>query len=301
VQREPWQFVLFGGIGDHVLWLSLLTSFRRRTTHPVEVHCDPSVADLARLYSGRAYDRLIEVEALDATEIARLREQRPFVPGTPLLAWHCNFVGDEVQYLAAQDLSIADLIRQLLRLPVVAPLDPPIWPSSVRKAADRHMRRLGLPVGRTILLAPWAKSAAAVMPMHWWAQVVRHFVDRGFVVACNVGNRARGFDRLGLDVDLAVLPHTVPIDIPLAELGPLAEQCGAVICVRSGLTDLLAFSKVRMCVVWPYDAARELYFRKLFAIWSVRRVYGSRSVVDLHPEASQPFDATTLPDWMAAE
>jgi hypothetical protein len=244
----PWQFVLYGGIGDHVLWLSLLYSFRRRTTRAVVVYCDELTADLVRLYAGRSFDRMVEIEALDGKEVELLRARQRFEPGHPLLAWHMNFVGGELTYLAGQDRSIADLIRQLLRLPSDAPLAPPIWPRATRTAAAAHMRRLGLPPGRTILIAPWARSASATLPVRWWIELARACEARGFVVATNVGSRARGFDRLGIGVDLAALPGTVAADVPLGELGPFVERCGAVMCVRSGLSDLLAFSNVRMCV-----------------------------------------------------
>lgn len=294
-----WQFVLYGGIGDHVLWLSLLPAFRWRTKHPVVVYCDRQIIDLARLYAGRSYDYLIERASLDPRDLRRMRQQTGFAPGRPLLAWHWNFVGNEVHYLAGQDISIADLIRQLLRVPANAQLQPPVWPHAAHQAAAEHMRRLGLPVGRTLLMAPWAKSATASLPDQWWVETARHFAARGFTIATNVGNRARGFDRRGQDRDLAELPGTVAADVPLADLGPFAERCGAVLCARSGLTDLLAFARVRMCVIWPYDAGHERYYRKQFAVWSVRRVYDSRDVVELHPEVSQPFDPGMLPDWTA--
>ena len=295
----PWQFVLYGGIGDQVLWLSLLPSFRRRTTRKVVVYYDPLAADVVRLFAGRSFDRAIEVDALDGEEVARLREQQRFEPGTPLLAWHWSFVGDEIQYLAAEHRTIADLIRQLLRLPPDAPIDRPVWPRAAREEAAGQMRRLGLPAGRTMLIAPWAKSSSVTLPLRWWTEVARHFAARGFAIATNIGNRGRGFDRLGMEMDLAALPGTVAADVPLRDLGPFAECCGNVICMRSGLSDLLAFSKARMCVVWPHEVRREIFFRKLFAIWSVERIYGAHEVVEVHAEVSAPLDAAVLPAWVA--
>jgi hypothetical protein len=52
-------------------------------------------------------------------------------------------------------------------------------------------------------------------------------------------------------------------------------------------------------VVWPHEVGREIFFRKLFAVWSVARVYGRRGVVEVHAEVSAPFDPAVLPGWVA--
>ena len=255
---DPLTVVLFSGIGAHVLWLGLLPEIRRRTD--VTVVCAPEMEGLVRLYEGRSYDAL-RVERVPEATIERLRQEP--VGGT-VLAWHGAWKGDELAYLRARGGgTIADVIRDIMAAPD-AEIVAPEWKS--RAWVDNP--------GRTVMLAPFAHTAMATLPPGWWAAAADHLTAIGLTVVTNVANRARGFDHSRGGPVLPAVPGTIPVDIPLSEIGPFAERCGFVLCARSGLSDLLARANTRMTVVWPRDPAHADYHARHFAAWSVRRIYG---------------------------
>lgn len=297
---STWQFILYGGLGDHIMWLSLLVAFRQRATAPVIVYCDPRTADLARLYTDRAFDTLVEVDSLTLDEVISLQGQAQFAPGKPLVAWHPFFIGEETRFLAGRDLSMTDVIRQILQLPTDTPMHPPDVMENHRLAAQLDLLRLRLPPGRTVLLAPWAKSAQVTLPDAWWAELAGTLASQGYTVVTNTNMRSRGFDRLRVTDTLAALPGTFGVDIPLRHIIPFAELCGTVVTARSGLSDVLAFSKARHWVVCPYAVDREAYFYKLFRIYSLRRLYPCHDLTEVHQEGSAPFDPGPLLEWLRA-
>lgn len=296
----PWQFVLYGGLGDHVLWLSLLAAFRRQVQGKIVVYCDRRTQDLAQLYAGRSFDVLAECDALTPNDIRQIQTHGRFAPGMPILAWHCCYVGDEVSYLRHRDDTITSVVRHILRLPAAAPVARPLVSLAGHVDAQVEMTRRGLPVGRTVLLAPWAKSAQVTLPDAWWVELVALLVARGYTVATNTAMRGRGFDQVRVDAPAPALPGTIAVDVPLRAILPFSELCGTVVTVRSGLSDLLAFSRARNAVIWPYDPARETYFRKLFRIWSLQRLYPCHDLTEFHQPVAAAFDPAPFLGWLRA-
>jgi hypothetical protein len=296
----PWNVILYGGLGDHVMWLSLLAAFRQQAKAPVIVACDPRIADLARLYADRAFDTLIELDRLTSEEIEYLTRHARLAPGTPVMAWHPPFIGDETAYFANSDAAMTAVVRQVLGLPADAPVCPPHISGSAHLAARWDMTRLGLPIGRTVLLAPWAKSARVMLSPAWWAELAGMLVRQGYTVVTNTAMRSRGFDARQVDDPPAALPGTRAVDIPLRHIIPFADLCGTIVMARSGLSDLLAFSRARSWVVWPHAAGQEIYFRKLFRIWSLQRLYPCQQVTEVHQDAAAPFDPGPLMEWLRA-
>jgi hypothetical protein len=294
----PWQFVMFAGIGDQMLWLSLLPEFRRRADREVEVYCQDRSSTLAGMYAGRAFDRLIKIPDLSDRAMRLLKSRNELLPGRAQLAWHDCYAEDDLKYLFGKDQSNGDLVRELLMLPADAPMHAPACTDADRRAAIEHMHRLNLPIGNTVLLAPWARSLFN-LPMPWWEALVRVLLAHGFMVATNIGNRGRSLDPRGEGQTLETLPGTVAVDIPLTQAIPFAELCGYFIGIRSGLCDLLAFANVRSLVVCCYPRKFEAFNRKVHDIWSVRRMYGRSDIVEHFQALEEPFDATWLTQWVS--
>jgi hypothetical protein len=269
-------FQTFGGLGDHVLWLGLLANI----SGPKTVVCDPRMEGLVRLYEGRTYTELIVTDT---------------PPRDAFICWHGKHVGDERGYVGLRDMTIADVVREILRLPKGAEIVPPVWEDQwfLRLVAD------GIRPKRTVLLAPWAHTAQVRLPDQWWADAARWLMDEGWTVATNVSNRGRGYDQSRQGAVLEAIPGTVPVDIPLNEIGPFAELCGAVLCARSGLSDLLARCRTRMCVVWPVDVERNMPSAKERAVWSVRGIYGS-DAMEVAVDHTVPFSPERLWGWLSA-
>jgi hypothetical protein len=276
--------VLYSGIGDHVMWLGLLGHVRPKCR--VVVTVAPAMEGLARLFPD-AYDEL-RVEGIGEIELAQLR----YGPTLGrVLGWHGCWRGDELAWLQKHmpDGTVADVIRDVLGCPGAA-LAAPRW-------EDQYLPD-ELPPGRTVLLAPSAHTAAVRLNEQWWIDAAAHLEQRGFTVLTNVANRGRGYDRSRFAPTLDPVPGTIPVDVPLEQIGPFAERCGFVLCSRAGLADILARVDVKMTVIWPTDEALAEYHDRHFAAWSVRRIYGgSTAAREVRVDRWAGFDVAVLTDW----
>jgi hypothetical protein len=300
----PDVFMLYGGIGDQIAWLSLLVEYRE--THPgaITVVVAEGAQAIAALYAGRAYDHLRVVSgridaaaALDGSLVLQPNE---------MLAWHIAH-GDGVfanyqELCLNRGIGVADLLRVLLGLPRDAPAHAPVPSVVASLSAARRFHQSELPAGRTVLLAPHAKSYPCAVGAQWWIDAVRHLTAAGFTVVTNTGNRGRGFDATGQEAELAYIPGTIAIDVPLDEIIPFSEFCGHVLATRSGLCDLLAHARTRKIVVFPIFAepARQEWSRRLGAFWSISRAFGVTDVDEKFVAEDAAFDADILRDWGAA-
>jgi hypothetical protein len=242
-----------------------------------------------------SYDDLTVVDYLEGY-IQDLMVLRARPDNEPVLAWHPRWIGDEVAYLKHHGGTMADAMCDILRLPHGTQMAKPEWPSTATVKAKRRMVDARLPEGRTVLLAP---STHTMPPVHdpWWRDLVAYLTWRGLSVAMNVANRGRGFDHSRHPPVLDTLPGTIPVDVPLSEIGPFATLCGYAICARAGLADLLARVQTRLCVVWPANPADErLTF--LSAIWSVREVYKAPDVTEIRVPMAAEFDPEQLEGWL---
>lgn len=267
---------LFGGLGDHVLWLGLLA----HVPEPKTVACDPRMEALARLYAGRSYDHLVVTSA------------QPRASDGWFLCWHPTHVGDEYRYLGERDATVADVVRDILGLPAKAEIVAPKWGGPW----DFWMAGRSVLPGRTVLLAPWAHTAEIRLSDQWWIDAATWLRSLGVVVLTNTANRGRGFDQSRRGPILDLIPGTLPVDIPLDEIGPFAELCGHVLMSRSGLSDLLVRTQAKTCVLWPTEGGRPS--QREMDVWSVRRIYGASGVVERRVDAGAAFDPTVLEGWL---
>jgi len=290
--EHPLHFVAFSGIGDHVLWLGLLPHVRRRAR--VIVTCAPAMEGLARLYPN-SYDEL-RVEALTDADLAALKHGPS---DERMIAWHGSWRGSELNWLARNmpGGTVADVVRDILGVPG-AEIVGPEWTNSqwfcynLRDWSGwcRDWE------GRTVLLAPFAHTGEVRLPDQWWTDSAAYLTARGFTVVTNVANRGRGYDHSRGGPVLPPVPGTIPVDVPLSEIGPFAERCGFVLCARSGLSDLLARAHTNMTVMWPRDETMAAYHDRHFAAWSVRWIYGA-DVRELWVDKGAGFDPWGVGDW----
>lgn len=283
---DSFRFILYGGIGDHVLWLGYLAAFRAQAGQPVHIYCDERTVQIARLFPA-SYDKLFVAETIDPKSLSAAR--MPPVADKIFLCWHCYHVGDELQYLGP-DEDIGTLIKTLLGLPPDAAMVHPTWPPIAYAKARDLIRRNGLTEGHTTLLVPVAKSSLATLSPDWWTDLTAHLIDQQQMVVTNTANGARGFDQHGVRVQITPLPHTHGVDIPLELLGPLVELAGHAITAGSGISSLIARCHLRHTVVWPYLTSQRPFFHTHFRVWSIGRVYGS-AATELRLPSDAGFDS----------
>lgn len=245
--EASWFLFPAAGIGDQALLLSLLPAFRQRHSGKITICADPRMDSLIQLYRGY-FDGLI---AVDGINVWALRQHTRFALGYPYIPWNSvHGDGRLYEFCLDHDISLADLTRHLLHLPRDAAVAPPIVPEAVRREAEQRFHALGLIPGRTVILAPVANSIPAKMPKEWWARLVLLLAQKGFAIAANQRNAARGFDSVST-ADDGPIPGTIPFDCPLAETLPLADLAGYHLSARSGISEILSYSAAKAKVLYP--------------------------------------------------
>jgi hypothetical protein len=208
----------FAALGDVYWALAYLPAFiaRHRSPAPLVVVVGEGCREVAGLFGHADAECLSQAEMDDlvaaaasapAPDVTIAHHDRPWGPAAP------------VQALRERLVRFPDLYRELVYgLAPQVPADPP--------SGGREHCAIPLPEGRTVLLAPHAKSVMPVAPS-FWEQTARRCVARGYAVATLVHG------------DEAPVPGTAEVRIGIPQLLGAVERAGTFVALRSGLCDVV--------------------------------------------------------------
>lgn len=121
--------------------------------------------------------------------------------------------------------------------PFTMPARPRIGIKS-RQNAKRKFHRLGLKVGKTVVIFPNANTHM-IKNKGFWRKISAALKNHGFSV---ISNSKRGEKNIsGIDY----------VDLELNEILPFVELAGYIISIRSGICDLLASSNATKFILYP--------------------------------------------------
>ena len=136
-------------------------------------------------------------------------------------------------------LSFADQYRNDI---CYLPLDTPYHAPYVKDISDEAKTKLRtdyvIDKERTVILAPHANTYRP-MERDFWKRLIENLNRNGAVVYTNVGKNVKG------ELE-APLEGTLPLHVNLNEIYWLADKIKCIIGLRSGLFDLLVFSKATL-------------------------------------------------------
>lgn len=221
----------FGALGDAYWALAYLPAYvaAHRTAPAVVVVVGEGCRQVARLFGHDDVHSLTQVEMDDlvaavvgggAQDVTIAHHDRPYGDAAPVRALDERFVG------------FTDMYRDL-----VYKLPPTAQPHAPRRDAPGHVSP-EIPRGRTVLLAPHAKSVVPV-PWSFWEQTAERHTSQGDVVATLVHG------------DEDPVPGTLPLEIPIPEILDAVEHAGTFIGLRSGLCDVVHTARARKVHVFP--------------------------------------------------
>lgn len=101
--------------------------------------------------------------------------------------------------------------------------------------------------GRTVILTPGANTLKEKIDI--FDELARKFLEIGYMVLTNITNK-----------NDKVVKNTQGVMIPLDCICRVAEFCGMVIGMRSGLFDVLMFSNAKIIALYPIEDKRFRYF-----------------------------------------
>jgi hypothetical protein len=226
----------FGAFGDVYWALAYLPAFAAAHELPpaVPVVVGEGCRQVARLFGYEEVDSLTQ-PAMDDLVAAVVRTS----PSDATIAHHDRPYGSAAPVRVLDDRFVAftDMYRELVYgLPDRA--EPEIPRRERVRPADRRPLSDGLVPGRTVLLAPYAKSVMPVAPS-FWEDTAGLYASRGYAVATVVHGAEDA------------VPGTVALELEIAELPAAAEHAGTFIALRSGLCDVVHAARARKVHVSP--------------------------------------------------
>lgn len=175
-----------------------------------------------------------------------------FGKGTPFFVFPPKVLRPMIGF---KGVTILDCYRSILRLPWGCQLSDPIPVSrEEEEAAKILLLNEKLPLGKTVILAPDAKTIQGI-PNSFWESLACELKKLDFVPVTNKGSREH------------FIKGTYPLEIPLSKIRAVAEVAGWVISLRSGLCDLLSASRTHLTILYP---SIKLFGGTLFAGYSLR-------------------------------
>jgi hypothetical protein len=225
----------FGAFGDVYWALAYLPPFlaARQLPPAVPVVVGESCRQVAQLFGHEHVESLTQVD-IDDLVAAVVRAEA----SDATIAHHDRPYGDAapVRVLDERFVAFTDVYREL-----VYGLPDAAEPQSPRREPCRQAGRRALSdfaPGRTVLLAPYAKSVLPVASSFWEDTAELH-ASRGYAVATVVHGAEDA------------VPGTVPLKVEIADLLEVAEHAGTFIALRSGLCDVVHAARARKVHVSP--------------------------------------------------
>lgn len=233
-------FLCSRGIGDTVVFLSKLRDYKvQYPERPIHLILQENHRIIAEGY--RQYIDSEHYENCSVIGIMDRLANRKAVPGNI----HFILPPDGEQLLGYKNLSICDLVNISMNLPDAAVTyeKPQFSWNPDRK--EKIIKQYNLLEDKTVILAPYAVSVPLISK-DLWNQLVEYYYKKGFRVLTNVRDDSEH-----------PLDGTEGISLRLDEMYFAAEYGGYFVGLRSGLCDLLAYSKCRMTVIYPANKSKD--------------------------------------------
>jgi hypothetical protein len=226
----------FGAFGDVYWALAYLPAFaaahQLRPLVPVVV--GEGCREVARLFGFEDADSLTQVAmddlvaavvSAEASDATIAHHDRPYGSTAP------------VRVLDERFVAFIDMYRELVY--GLSDRAEPQTPSRERvRRGNRRPVSDGLAPGRTVLLAPYAKSVLPVASS-FWKDTAELYASQGYAVATVVHGAEDA------------VPGTVALEVEIEDLLEVAEHAGTFIALRSGLCDVVHAARARKVHVSP--------------------------------------------------
>lgn len=125
-----------------------------------------------------------------------------------------------------------------------------------RYDVDKRCEELGIVKGKTVVLAPVAKSIPQISLL-FWEVFACELKKRGFTVFTNVSGKERPI--FGTD----------PLDCTIAEITSILDYAGYFVGLRSGICDVISSSDCRKMILFPKDPDQAIPFKSYYGMGQI--------------------------------
>lgn len=141
------------------------------------------------------------------------------------------------------------------------------------------IKKLNVKKGKTVILTPYAVVTKPI-PFSFFDKLSELLLEQGFQIMTNI-----------TDPKQVVVKGSLPLYCGLDQAMVIAEYCGWVIGLRSGILDLLCYAKCHVIALYPSDN-RYVNFFKLSAL------EGIEADITEHRLSNEKYDLSYLMDYI---
>jgi hypothetical protein len=248
---NDWIVFCHGAMGDTYLSLSLMAAFRAAHVKPGQrllFAISKRNEGILGYFPGAA-DQFYSVDITPSVslQLEALKEQAEFRPGN-FIATLPNEVDDGYLGILAHSGRITnlDLHKTIYRLPLTCAVSRPQVSHDMRQRGQALADRYGLSSGNSVILIPHAKSMLPI-PLQFWSAAASTLSDLGYQVFTDTSAPVKSDDFVQAG---GLIPGTRPIQFGFDIAIAVCEIAGHVVANRSGISDLLSTSQVRLANLW---------------------------------------------------
>ncbi len=139
-------------------------------------------------------------------------------------------------------------------------------PEEKNKDIDKYCEDNGIVKGKSVILAPYAKSIISI-PIIFWEGLANELSKRGYFVFTNCAK----------DSELAIF-GTKRIIFPLEIANSVIEYAGYFIGLRSGLCDLISCSNSRKIIVYPKKKNYNMSIKEFYSLENIKGVINIKEI-----------------------
>lgn len=156
----------------------------------------------------------------------------------------CQLMPKPTKLLGVKNICLLDFYKVLFEIPYDSKM---IRPTVDLKNKNRLIKQYQLEDKKAILLCPYCASIPTeTVDMSLWDKIADKYLKLGYKVYTNIKDETE-----------SVIKNTMPLNLNLMDFYSIIENFEHVYSMRSGLCDLMAFSKVNLTVVYPCDSNGE--------------------------------------------
>lgn len=238
IPGKPAWIVLCGyAIGETAQFCSLADEFVKTHGHGIILVVTPRQAPIAQMYAHRFLKIVsINYEWMNLMLRSGYIPQDRFEIDLPLSGcWidlgfrHSNGIKYLMRYPGRGGVSLTDMFRFVLRLPWNSRLEPPKILPEWEEDAWQLAKKVGLRVGRSVLLCP-INNSGKKMPDVFWETTAARLIENGYKVFTNMG----GINSFNSPPTMPV-KGTVPVDLPVHLAMIFMNLAGRVISGGNGM------------------------------------------------------------------
>jgi len=228
----------YKGTGD----VYMACSFLKRYLEKKEIH------DFLAVVEGKGCERVVNMFGIDCVEILSAEEIQELLVAwvflgnekmdvKPLLHW--GWRTKNTPYIFDNErTSFADMFRyDVFGLEDHTEME---IPSIQRQSgyAKRLFENLGLPKGKTVIMAPYTNSCESEITLELWEKMAEGLKRRGYGVCTNCAG------------DEKPVPNTKAVWFPYEEAVNVLEYAGGFLAFRSGLCEIVSPAKCKMVIFY---------------------------------------------------